>query len=271
MQEKLTWVLFDKSTNKKTQPMDTMQTQMVIMTISVKNLENIFIWTKNWTQWKKLTEFLNSDQKHFAFKKSTPAKQANTDNEPTLTNTNIKEDETQSAIYFTDTVFTEINLSEDSSSKSQNSVYSDFNGDDLKLEDVLNAAPKAKISFTQKSSAERRESPRHNFKIEFLIATKTGKTFRSYTKNISLSGAMLEDPIPQEILSHPMDLVIINKFEKDPVKGKLHFRGKIIGNLADPARLNFINPEQSTIKKLQEMLESYLASKAEMQKSKKAV
>lgn len=273
MQEKMTWVLFDKSANKKTPVMGTLQAQMVIMTLPVKNIENIYIWAQGWSQWKKLTEYLSSNQKYFIYKK-----QANGNvSKETITQSTITEinEETQSAIYFTDTVFTEVILTESNNDNGSSSVYNDFNGDDLKIEDVLNVSNNPKISFnspdTKVSQKERRDSERHNFKIEFLIANKNGNMFRSYTKNISLSGAMLEKPIPKDILTHPMDLIIINKFEKDPQKGKLHFKGKVVGNLTDPARLNFINVDSNTVKRLQEMLESYLNKKSELQKNKKAV
>lgn len=116
-------------------------------------------------------------------------------------------------------------------------------------------------------SADRRESIRYNFAIEIILITKKGKTFRSQSDNISISGVKLKDSIPQEFLFADFSVIIANKLEKDPKKARIHFNSKCVGDVSDPKRLVFLNPDQKSQRVLEEMINSYIQ---QVQKKEKA-
>ena len=107
-------------------------------------------------------------------------------------------------------------------------------------------------------SADRRIGIRYNFAIEIILITKKGKTFRSESENISISGVKLKDAIPKEFLISDFTIIIVNKLEKDPKKARIHFNTKCVGDVSDSKRLVFINPDNKTQRALEEMINSYI-------------
>lgn len=116
----------------------------------------------------------------------------------------------------------------------------------------------------------RRSSERHEFKIEVILLSKTGKTFRTQSMNISLGGTLLKDEIPKEFLHIRFDLILVNKFEKDPAKGRLHFQGRVVGDYMDPRRLMFLESDTETQRRLEIMLRSYLEQRKDAKKKRPA-
>ncbi len=106
--------------------------------------------------------------------------------------------------------------------------------------------------------ADRREGVRYNFAIEIILITKKGKTFRSESENISISGVKLREPIPQEFLFSDFSVIISNKLEKDPKKSRIHFNSKCVGDVTDPRRLVFLNADQKSQRILEDMINTYL-------------
>ncbi|MGE5085991.1 MAG: PilZ domain-containing protein, partial [Bacillota bacterium] len=119
---------------------------------------------------------------------------------------------------------------------------------------------------SQGSKGDRRRDERHNFKIEVVLVSKY-KSFRTYSKDISLSGTQLEHEIPNDFLNCPFDLIIVNPYEKDPSKSRLLFRAKIVGDLTDPRRLMFIEQDVEMTLKLDALLKAYVAYQEHIRKS----
>jgi hypothetical protein len=82
----------------------------------------------------------------------------------------------------------------------------DFHGDDL----TFSRPPKASaLSF----GADRRRATRTAKQVEVLIAGR-GKSFRTMTVNISMTGVMLEKPLPTELSTGPFEIVFIINSKK---------------------------------------------------------
>lgn len=92
---------------------------------------------------------------------------------------------------------------------------------------------KLKIQWPEDPGAGRRTSPRFNASMTVLIFNHK-KAFRSQTENISLSGLLLTDTLPEEFSKNYFDVVIIQETEAGR-KNYLLFRGRAIqGRLRTP-------------------------------------
>lgn len=108
-------------------------------------------------------------------------------------------------------------------------VMRDFHGDDLTISKV----PKPPdLGF----ASDRRRSKRHDKRIEVLIAGG-GKSFRTHTLNISMTGLMLDKAIPFDLQNGPFEVVFV--MSENGIKRQIAFQGKVVGDLRDRRRLIF--------------------------------
>lgn len=122
-------------------------------------------------------------------------------------------------------------------------VMRDFHGDDLTMSSVPTPPD---LDF----GSERRRSKRYDKKIEVLIIGG-GKSFRTHTLNISMSGLMLDKAIPFELQSGPFEVVFV--IVDNGVKRQIAFQGKVVGDLRDRRRLIFGELSQLNQKVLAEL------------------
>lgn len=106
----------------------------------------------------------------------------------------------------------------------------DFHGDDLTFSRVPRA-PSLGLG------SDRRGAARFDKQIEVLVVGR-GKSFRTQTLNISVTGVMLEKALPFEMESGPFEIVFILQ-DKGGSKRQLAFEGKVSGDLKDRRRLVF--------------------------------
>ncbi len=253
--------------------MSVVQAQVTILSIPAQDHHKYFIWTPGWDDWTSIKEFIDSDQKYFViaqppkpFDIPGPAEEENT-----LTATqNAPSTQGGAVSPYTQVVVGEAPL------KSAGTGYhhKDFNGDDLDIAKIRRSKyaefekkPAKKEAVAEADSHDdRRRDPRHNFKIEVVLVSKV-RSYRTYSKNISLSGTMLEHEIPKDFLDKPFDLIIVNPFEPDPAKARLLFRAKIVGDLTDARRLMFIEQDVAMTLRLDALLKAYVAYQSQLKKS----
>ena len=104
---------------------------------------------------------------------------------------------------------------------------------------------------------------RHVLKIEILLISNKGKTFRSRSKNISLSGSLLEDTIPFDYYDAIFDVVIISTQVKDPSRSRVKLTASVVskvGNLSQ--RIQYVNLTIKQKMDLQFMLEEYIEAQS---------
>lgn len=275
------WIIYDAETKSQTKPMSVVQAQVTILSLSVKDHAKYFLWTPGWEGWLSIKEFLKSDQSYFVIVQ--PPRPGEVpppagEYEHTLTATkNAPATQSQADSPYTQVVVGDIPLKQQDVDGYH---QQDFNGDDLDLSKIrkdksnmpkpkkkVEAAPAAQASKTQEASgADRRRDARHNFKIEVVLVSKV-RSFRTYSKDISLSGTMLEDEIPKDFLNKPFDLIIVNPFDPDPSKARLLFRAKIVGDLTDARRLMFIEQDVAMTLRLDALLKAYVAYQDQVRRS----
>jgi hypothetical protein len=261
--ESKVWIIFDKAANKKTRPMSVVQTQMMLLTLKVRHLKNYHIWTPGWTEWQPLSQFLSSGQKYFV--QAQPPDPLTNRAKQLASDVTVKIQAQGSENPF----YTSVVDAETLKTSDYGYYHEEFKGDDLTLSG-LPVAPTLDIVVSRSdlgSPRDRRVAPRHDFKIEAVLLTKKGTSFRTHSKNISLTGTLLEDEIPKDFFQRPFEMILVNKFEKDPSKGRVHLKGKIIGDIGDPKRLVFLEQDDETAAKLGKLINDYITQQSRIKKS----
>lgn len=291
------WIFYDSKNKKQSKPLNLTQAQALILNLAQKKNFQAYIWTPGWDEWVNLKSFLEVDQDYFvvppSIKKKTLDKTA-----VTKTITRFKDSPTQTVHTrvtenFDKTILIPLDP-ENMMVKEPKPKYTEVKNDspgkkvdygyfypDFKIENIdpditrlktrlkINgqndsdheSTPAPKSDFSKKEggvSGDRRGNIRYNFNIEVTLIAKKGKTFCSGSENISISGVKLRDPIPKDFLFSDFSIIIVNKLEKDPKKSRIHFNSKCVGDVTDPKRLVFINPDQKSQALLQEMISSYI-------------
>lgn len=195
--------------------------------------------------------------------------------ESTFTNSSPGSSDPASGEFTQTGAFTRIVTTEDlkknvPTAEEANYFYEEFSAEKIDPE----AKPQMTINLGKDPKAvrpqDRRIDERHEFKIEVILLSKSGKTFRTHSMNISMGGTLLKDEIPKEFMHIRFDLILVNRFEKDPKKGRLHFQGRVVGDYTDPRRLMFLDSDQETQKRLEIMLRSYMEQRKEAKRRRTA-
>ena len=268
---KMMWVFYDSISKIQSNPLSSDEAQSTIMKIRPNSITRFFIWTQGWQNWQPLKSYLESDQKVFvstftisktneetmtaAFKEITELTQTQTHtsfpHEQTITNTNTKS-------------YSSIRLDEETISRLVRmdgqkvlDLHPSVDGDEITWSNVKK--PDFNFSKILNKSMDKRET-RHDLKIEILLISRRGKTFRSKSKNISLSGALLEDTIPFEFYDTPFDLVVLSTLTKDPRKARVKLEGKTVGETkgSRTQRIQYNNPTDDQKNLLQSLLQDYI-------------
>jgi hypothetical protein len=262
------WVIFNSEKHKKTKPLSVVQAQVMILGFKSREMSLYFIWTPGWHDWQPLSEFLVTEQKYFA--QAQPPEPPRKPKEPNkmlksvASALNKDHDQTQ----LIPQRYTEVAPEEFPQNVDYGYYYNEFTGDDLTLSGIPEG-PSVQIKLSRKnlsSAQDRRIAPRHEFKIEAILITKKGASFRSYSRNISLSGTMLEDEVPKDFFNRPFEMILINQSDKEAHKNKVHITGRIIGDLSNPRRLIFIGQNEQILQRLKKLIDSYNLQQAKIRK-----
>lgn len=273
------WIIYDAANKRQTKPMSTLQAQMTLLNLKPKEQSRFFLWTPGWTEWVPLPRFMESDQTFFVFAPA-PApdgmpKPPMMDDDKTVTDGVVSEDTVTHIFDSTpemapdgDEAYTTI---VDSSPNAPKDPEYGYYADDFSAEKIdPDAKHSLKFNLPQNkkpaSPQDRRREERHQFKIEVILVNKHGRTFRTYSQNISTGGTLLEEDLPKEFINSRFDLILVNKFERNPAKGRLHFQGRVVGDYQNPRRLMFLDTDDHTKKRLQEMLQSYIDQQKSLKK-----
>jgi hypothetical protein len=114
----------------------------------------------------------------------------------------------------------------------------------LTFEDSIFDAPSVPINFDdlrlqyKDTKPGRRIAPRYQVTMEVIILTQN-RSFRTTSINVSLSGALLKDPLPKEFMNcQALEIILIQSGQGQV--NRLLFRGKAVGGPLSSARITFI-------------------------------
>ena len=275
MAEKTFWVFYDSLSKTQSNPIATYEAQTSILKMGPQQIERFFIWTTGWNSWQQLKTYLESDQKNFVSTFTVPLSKATEatevtvkavikevlENTQTQTSYKNKKEDTKS--------FSSIHLEEETISRivkqEENAQAKKFDGDEINWSNIQK--PTLDFSRIVKKSMNGRES-RLELKIEILLISPKGKTFRTRSKNISLSGSLLEDTIPFDYYGTTFDVVVINMHTQDLQNSRVKLSASAVGNNGGlTQRIHYSNVSENQKKALKMLLEDYLNHH---KKSKKA-
>lgn len=257
------WIFYDRLKKKKSKPLSLVHAQATILNLLSKDTGRFYLWTPGWKEWVPLGKFLESDQNYFVITPETTEVTKNIEDINKIesfnenTHSTIIQDELTATKTLIEAVYTKVVDQLPSPSTDYGYYHPDFKAEQIDIH--LKPNLEGLTPNYDEEGSERRINPRYNYKIEVLIVSKKGKTFKTFSDDISLGGTLLQDPIPRDFLNAPFDLIIVNRFEIDPKKARLNFSGRVVGDFRDPRRLMFMNPEPELIKSLQSLLKSYTA------------
>lgn len=258
------WVFYDTVKNKKTKPLNLIQAQATLLTFNPKSYKKILIWTPGWPKWIPLDRFLESRQTYFMMTPETSRVTTQVEDK-TIRVEHFNEDHTysvseDSGVHTrTEIQYTKI-MNDEAPEAAPDNSGSEYYRPDFRA-DQININVKPNLSFAaaprKAENDERRKDPRMNYKIEVTLVSQKGKTFKSFSDNISMSGILLQEAIPSDFLKSSFNLILVNRFESNAKKARIYVDGRVIGDLRDPRRLTFLNLDPTTKQKLEEMLQSY--------------
>jgi hypothetical protein len=260
------WIFYDSLSKTQSNAMSTEEAQMAIFKMRLQDTTRFFIWTVGWEKWQPLKAYLESKQAYFvsAFNRHTEENDiSNQDTVKALARDvlEMKPSSRETVDEITKTSsgtksFSGISLTDDDFSKDKEAYESQqFDGDDIKISDI--EKPKLNFKKLNQSDTLDNRADRHELKIEILLISAKGKTFRSKSKNISLSGALVEDSIPFDYCGISFDIVVINKQPCDPKYQRVSLRAKTVGE-GLTQRIFYVDMTDKQKMSLHKLLENYL-------------
>ncbi len=271
-----TWVLLDGITKIQSQPLQTEQLQLAILKLNERDWTRFYVWTQGWANWQLLKDFLNSDQKDFALA-GTPASEENVkahihaqiaSRKKVTIQPQQQEDTVTKAAHYPQQkqaggkAMTMVSSSEETIVPE--SMEKDYNGDTI--DESAYHKPPQPLDFKEISEAYKNRAERHELKIEILLISQKGKTFKSYSRNISLTGSLLEDNIPFDFYGVHFDLVVVNRNSLNPQNGRVQMRAETVGD-GLTQRVRFVTPSEMLKQRLMNLLNDYLTQQAKLRKS----
>jgi hypothetical protein len=242
-------------------PVSTEDAQIMIFKMRPPQIERFFIWTTGWQNWQPLKSYLESDQKIFVSTFTIPKQGEDTVKATFRDVTEITQTQTNLQMLKEDTkAFSNIKLSEETVSRIVEQEHYQQNkqidADEITWSNVQK--PDLDFSRLSKQPLGKRET-RHELKIEVILISTKGKSFRSRSKNISLSGSLLEDTIPFDYYGNIFEIVIINSTTKDPYKSRVQLKARTVGDGGLTQRIQYHNMNDQQKNSLQTLLEDYMS------------
>ena len=257
------WIFYNTKTQQKTQTLSHEKAQLFILELTKHEMRHIVAWTPGWKKWIPVKEILKSESSYFLLP-PTPSK-IDISSEITMTKSGRSHSKsgrsksrqetitnTQSGDSKFERTYTEVQLSSSTSDNQKDFIPEAVNWEKTPVLPVL------KKNFEDDmSDDERREYRRFPHRIEIVIMTKKGKSFRSSSANISLGGVLLREAIPAEILNDAMDLVVVNPFPDSNTPSHLMMKCKIVGDIKNKKQLMFYDITYEIQTQLYNILDKY--------------
>lgn len=262
MAKPVLWLFYDSVSKKQSEPVTTEHAQKAISNMTPDMIAQLFIWAEGWNNWHPLKSYLDSDQQVFAYHRLNPPMPPPSIHEADTVTDFPREKITSKKISEDTLSFSSIRLDEETISRitKKNAVNKETGGSFDPDEMTWSGVEKPTVDFSKfvKKKMGKREA-RHELKIEVLLISKMNSTFRSYSKNISLSGVLLEDTIPFDFYDTKFDVVIINSSCSDPKKSRVKLKAQVVSSVDGlTQRLMFYQPTEEQISSLKFLLEDYL-------------
>lgn len=245
------WVLYDPNKKLQTDKMSDEDTQFSLMKMKTKEINGFLIWKSSWPKWRKLKDFLDSDDSPFMSTFLNTGGSEEKDSGASSLPMKPVDPETENRIKasFSSVQLEEVQLS-------QAFTEEQFNAEQLENSDHT-AKPTLNFKSIDRSTAFSKTNKDDKFKIELLLINTKGTMFRTIAKNISLSGTFCERIVPNEFHNSPFDLIIINSIGSDERTKRITLKARVV--ITDSSLyLEYVSPTDEQKATLRSILDQYI-------------
>jgi|GEM_PF-2890716 len=252
------WIFYNVKTQQKTQSLSHENAQLFILDLTKHEMRHIVAWTPGWKKWIPVKEVIKSESSYFPLPPTTVKVDTNSEimmakngrekfkpREETIT-------KSQSFDPHHEHTYTKVQLKALTNDQQDDFKPEAINWDNTPVLPVLKRHLEDHMD-----KDERREYRRFPHRIEIVIMTRKGKSFRSSSANISIGGVLLREAIPSEILKDAMDLVVVNPFPDSSTPSHLMMKCKIVGDVNNKRQLMFYDVTYEIQTQLFNILEKY--------------
>lgn len=245
------WILHDPTKETKTEMLTTEEAQYIILRLKTKSIENYQIMRDDWSQWKKLSIFLESPESPFM---------------NTLPLASSNEEEVNKAkpanLDFSSVKLADIDIKDAFGSHKQQ-----FDGDEFSAKGAAKTT-EVNLSFKNLNKVTA-FSPKRTlddaYKIELLLIHSNGDMLRTVAQDISLTGTFCEKIIPGSFHNGTFDVIIINNVIHDDDYKRLTLKGKVV--VTDSRTyIQYVNITDEQKNTLRAGLDYYLRAVKKLQK-----
>lgn len=250
------WVLYDPNKKTQTEKLSQEEAQLTLMKMRTREVNHFLIWRSDWPKWKRLKEFIDLDSSPFMSTFMDIDKEKQNSQQQSSLKMKPVDAETESVIKasFSDVKLEEVKLSNVVSAGEQF-----FDSDQLANKKSGVSAGLNFKGLNKTNMLSNKGSEEDKYKIELLLINPREIMFRTFAKDISLSGTFCERIIPDDFHHSDFDLVIINKFIADNQFNRVTLKAKLIitGN---SLYIEYLPMAQAQKEALRAMLEYYVRS-----------
>ncbi len=238
-----------------------MQAHVFILQLKQQELRHFVIWTPGWKKWIPVKEMLKSDQKFFVIpppidqtdKDATKISKTLTDLTKSLSGNSSSASGRSNSGHKGERTYTEIALT-----SAPPGDFDEFEPENMNWEKTpVIPVLKKNSDGDSDSDDDRRTYKRFPHRIEIVLMTRKGKSFRSSSLNVSIGGALLREAVPATLLKDVMDVLIINPFPDESTPSHLLIKGRVVSDTRDRRRLMFYDISPDVQLKLKAILERY--------------
>lgn len=222
------WALYDPDKKTQTDKLSQEQAQFTLMKIKTKEVNSFLIWRSDWKKWKKLKEFIDSDESPFmsTFLNSDMEKENSQLNHSSIIKMKPVDPATADVIRAS---FSGVQLEEVKLSNIFSTGEQFFDGDQISSkENKISAGLNFKGLNKTNALSKNTGSANDKYKLELLLINPKEIMFRTFAKDISLSGTFCERIVPDDFHRSDFDLIVINKFITDNQFNRLTLKSKLV-------------------------------------------
>ncbi len=246
------WVLYDPMKKEQSEELSTEETQFILLRLKTKFINNFLIWRDDWDKWKKLNEYLASDDSPFMSTfGSTPDDGLVSEKPAPLTMKSASEDTiSRVRASFSDVTVDEVNF------RAIAAKPEEFDMDQIDLGKTTDPKSVSFKSIVKSSVTYSTNAVDNRYKIELLLIHHKGQMFRTTAKDISLTGTFSDRLIPPEFHDSLFDMIIINNVINDDEFKRLTLKSQIV--VTDSKMyIKYVSPSEEEKNALRASLDYY--------------
>jgi hypothetical protein len=218
------WVLYDPIKKEQSDELSTEETQFILLRLKTKFINNFLIWRDDWDKWKKLNEYLASEDSPFMSTFGSTPDDGMVSEKPAPLKMKSASEDTISRVRasFSDVTVDEVNF------RAVAAKPEEFDPDQIDFNKKTDPKSVNFKKLAESGGSYSTNALDNRYKIELLLIHHKGQMFRTTAKDISLTGTFSDRQIPPEFHDSLFDLIIINNVIKDDEFKRITLKSQIV-------------------------------------------